>query len=527
MFLLGFQGVPSARATTEASAGSGVTLKVGWFAQPGYMQVESDGQPSGYLYEYLQTIAQQTGWKYTFVQGDELSLRYQLRMGRIDLLAPVFVDDSHTDQMLLSDLAAGVQTTTLYTRVGGSLGENDYASFNNIRVGVMQGTAAETALLDLSLNKGFTPRLVYYSSESAIRDAVLSGIVDAGVTSCYQRQDNFRPLARFAPRNFNFAVSKNKPDIIRVLNDAMAEILNGDQYFNERLAEKYQFSSMDLLTLTKAERDYCNAHPTLTVAYGKAWEPLLQIDPGRGPTGVAVLVLQNLAALIGVTLDFVPLETATRYDILCCMPQDFDLASTTGVTLSNAFLTLPMALVSLDGRSSSDSAAVSEGFRINTAMASMPARLTYLAGARDCLDAVIGGSQEAALLNTYIADNLLRNKRYEGLISHRLEGATVSACFAVPLGSAAQLLTILNKYVSHISTSNLNDYIISTIVDNQSINLGAIADQMPRDVVLVSLIAVGLLLALLGTLALLVWRNRKDRARCGDRGLSGIRHQGQ
>ena len=55
-------GLGAARAETVA-ANRSVTLRVGWFDQPGYMEMDSNGQPGGYLYEYLQSISQQTGWK--------------------------------------------------------------------------------------------------------------------------------------------------------------------------------------------------------------------------------------------------------------------------------------------------------------------------------------------------------------------------------------------------------------------------------------------------------------------------------
>ena len=110
-------GNASATSLSVRASGS-CTLRVGWFIQPGYMETNINGQQSGYIYEYLQNIAQQTGWKYTFVAGDYYELYYKLRKGEIDLMGLMFVDENHSGQVILSNLAAGVNHTTLFTPRG-------------------------------------------------------------------------------------------------------------------------------------------------------------------------------------------------------------------------------------------------------------------------------------------------------------------------------------------------------------------------------------------------------------------------
>lgn len=66
------------------------TVRVGWYYQPSYMQLRSDGTPYGYNYEYLQNISRYTGWKYEFVQGEFEDLYADLAKGKIDILGCVF-----------------------------------------------------------------------------------------------------------------------------------------------------------------------------------------------------------------------------------------------------------------------------------------------------------------------------------------------------------------------------------------------------------------------------------------------------
>ncbi len=267
---------------------------------------------------------------------------------------------------------------------------------------------------------------------------------------------------------------------------------------------------------TDAERAYLAAQPTLTVAYGHTWEPLVRTEQGGGPSGVAVMLLDNLREKTGVTLVYVPLETADRYDLLLCVPDDASLAARTDVLLSTPYVTMPLVLVTKSDRTRAPAAAVQEGFRMPSALMGVPAALTYFATARDCLDAVLEGRQPAAVLNRYMADKLLQSAAYAQLAAHPLEGAAVGACFAVPAGGDQRLLPLLNRLIDSVSTADMNGYIIADVLHNQPINLSTIADQMPTDVALVSSAAIVLVLLLASLIVLRDMRSRQERARTAE-----------
>ncbi|NLI20604.1 MAG: response regulator [Clostridiales bacterium] len=493
------------------AAGAGMTIRVGWFELPGYMETDAQGQRGGYVYEYLQDIARQTGWQYAFVPGEEAELREKLLRGEIDLLSPMFAADGE-DGVLLSKRYVGVQHTALYTRVDSPLGEADYGALNGTRIGVKRSSAAEAELLALAGRKEFTPRISCYDTEEALVAAVRGGEVDAGATDGYQRADDLRALAVFAPRFFYFGIAAQKPDVARLIDDASYALQVADPYFHDRLSDKYLSDSVVYFTLTAAENAYLLEHPTLTVAYGPDWEPLLHTSSDGPPSGVAALHLDHLADLTGVSIVYVPKDNARQFDILCCVPQDGALAEQTAVRLSNPFLSLSLSLISRDGTAQADRAAADEAQRTDSPIRNAPAELVYYPGARLCLDAVLRGDQPAALLNSYAADSLLLDKRYAGLLSHRVQGAVISACFAVPKASDPRMLSILNKLISHISASELNDYVITSILSSQPISLTTIAARMPDDVLLL-LASILILLTVLAILTVAhVIRSRRERA---------------
>ena len=63
------------------------TVKVGWYYSKGFQEGGSDDEyKSGYAYEYLQHIANYTGWEYEYVYGSWGELYDGLLNGDIDIL---------------------------------------------------------------------------------------------------------------------------------------------------------------------------------------------------------------------------------------------------------------------------------------------------------------------------------------------------------------------------------------------------------------------------------------------------------
>lgn len=269
------------------------------------------------------------------------------------------------------------------------------------------------------------------------------------------------------------------------------------------------------LALSQAEQAYFDEHPVLIAAYGGTWEPLVNTQEGPLPTGIATEVLDRLAEAAGVQLAYVPLETAVGYDMLLCVPHDPALAARTGLVLSAPYITLSLALVTHDGRAAAVSAVADGAFPLPGTLAGVPDTLTYADGARACLDMVLDERQPAAVLNRYAAERMLLGNAYATLAVAPLPDA-VSACFAVPDGADARLLSSLSKLAESIREDERTDLLVRYALQNQVPNLAALANRMPADVALVSL-AVGMLL--LGLVVLLIvykMRSRRERAHAAE-----------
>lgn len=56
----------------QALAAEGKVVRVGWY-DGGYNITGSDGERSGYGYDFQQTVAAYTGWRYEYVKGSSVA----------------------------------------------------------------------------------------------------------------------------------------------------------------------------------------------------------------------------------------------------------------------------------------------------------------------------------------------------------------------------------------------------------------------------------------------------------------------
>ncbi len=91
-----FAAIPAFASSKEDDS---KIVRVGWF-EGTYNATGSNGERSGYSYEYEQALAAYTGWTYEYVEGDWGSLMQMLENGEIDLLSNVSYTEERAQTML-------------------------------------------------------------------------------------------------------------------------------------------------------------------------------------------------------------------------------------------------------------------------------------------------------------------------------------------------------------------------------------------------------------------------------------------
>ena len=119
LFLLLFSVLPFSAMAGGADAEQNQKVRVGWYNSERFQEGDTQqDRKSGYSYEYLQAVANYTGWEYEYVSGGWSELYDALLNGEIDLLAGLSHTEERAALMNYPAYEMGVESYYLYKRAG-------------------------------------------------------------------------------------------------------------------------------------------------------------------------------------------------------------------------------------------------------------------------------------------------------------------------------------------------------------------------------------------------------------------------
>ena len=510
------------------------TVRVGWFLQPGYQGLDSDGNPSGYNYEFLMKMAEKNGWELEFVTentngtemtwGDSLSM---LENGQLDLMGCLLYSEERAEVYDFSTLSAGQIFTSLFVRGDSPLGSNDLTALNGIRVAANLDTLNDEDLMEYEADMGFAiGGFTNYTDIQGVIDAVLSGAADAGVLASYQPTEDTRIIASFSPRPFYFATTKGNTGVLTALNQAMNAILVQDPYYSQTLSNKYRQTYSGQATFTPEEQALISAAEPVRVCYSDAWFPLIQSSPNSDtPTGVVPDILSRVSESTGLQFEYLhvdshaaALEAAGQgeYDMLAVCVYDLLHARDYKMGMTDSYLSMQLVMVSRSqvGAEEMTVGTLADFPLFNTAVKGEDATdYHYYTTSLDCFEALRQGEVDAIVVSAYTANYYLALSRYSRFLRTNLQGQSIPVCMAVSDASPDQtlLLSILNKAISNLSATDINRIMLDNTVRDSS-GFEAAVNRIPTTVVIVAfLVLVGLSILIVLLSAALVRRSKLAR----------------
>ncbi len=465
---------------------------MGWFPQPSYIEKEQYENPSGYVKVYLEHIAQYTGWQYEFVKGDFKVLYNKLVSGEIDILPCLFYTEEHDAFLDFSETEMGTIYETLFTANGSSLPVSDPASYDGITVAA-EHNENPVKLLKFAKENDFSVNIRYYPSLSAVENAVLTGETDAGIVSGFKDTDEAHTILRFSPERIYFAVPSAKREILLNLNRAMTDLKIVNPFFDRDLMARFLPQFFPRFNLSDEEKNMVSNSRSLTVSVSKDWYPFEYFDEDTNAfTGLIIDIYRKIEELTGLSFTF---TIANRFegqtnDIIASFPHTMEAAQEAGYNLSEPYLSFPLIAVSKGPYNLAEgkTAVVPGPFPFDDFKAFNNWNPVRYATNTECLEAVLKGEADQAIINSYSASYELKKSKYRSLESSIVYDTSFEICTALNKNLDPRFFNIINKALTHITRAETNDLIIKNTLRTNKINLSTIIDQMPFDVILVFVI---------------------------------------
>lgn len=478
-------------------------VRVGYFIFSGFQDVDDKGMYSGYGYEYLQEISKYTGWEYSYVFATWDECLDMLAKGEIDLLGSARYTSSRAALYDYPENESGRSYAVLCAAADNTdIAYQDFIRFNQMTVGLLAGSSRNKELFEYSEKNNFSFQANYYDTQRELLSALRDGRVDAILTSNLRKSKNERIIARFSPSPFYFITTKGNQEILDGLNRAQAEIKLTDPYFDMRLYEKYYRSDPSPhLVFTEEEREFIKAHGTVTAVYDPSWAPIEYYDAKTGKfSGITAEIFELIAKRSGMKFNFIPTKSFSesiqianteQADIICGFSNDRELAKLNGLVITRPYMSAPIIKITslhTDATASGKIALTENHWNAGKLISSENPGMTivYYATTKECFDALERGEVAATYADSHVADLLLRDYHYRGLVTTALSNHLNEQCIGISSSANKTLLSILNKTLHSISSKEINEIIIKKTVRQKELTVMDIIYQKPIELLLFS-----------------------------------------
>jgi two-component system sensor histidine kinase EvgS len=457
-------------------------IRVGWYLVPGLQEYDlATDKYSGYNYDYLKAVAQYTGWEYEFVVESLSDCLNDMRNGKIDLIGNLSKTEAREKEFLYTTFDAGRSFPRLITRADNKkYSFQDYAGFNGMVIGMVQGSFYENLLPGFAASHNFQYQGKSFAQASDIDKALAAGQIDAAIISGMRVVHNARSLAQLPIQGVYFICPKDKPWIKDQFDQTLAKIRHFDKSFDDRLINKY-FSddATPSIAFSVAEQEYLrelmSQEGSIKVSYDPAWEPIESKDPKTGEyTGIGKDIFDLISQKSGLKFQFFAgnsfKDTLEQYggtvELVSLLSYDFDWADQLNVSLTQPILYGQVFKV-YNSALEDECVALPENYfisrRVQERNTKEGKKVTYkfYKDTTSCLEAVRNREANSTYINNFELNYLMDKIQLEKLDVQSIEGFTIPYAIGVSKRANPLLLSIMSRCITGISPSEVNHIVMS------------------------------------------------------------------
>ncbi len=459
-------------------------VRVGFIEQEGFNE-ETDPHFFGYAVEYLDKIAEYTGWEYEYVYDTLENCISRTESGDIDLLCMMQYTESRAKKFLYSSVEFGYEYTIVYTTEDADIYYQDYEALAGKRIGLMSGSVHSEAFVAMMDTMGLSVDECYYTTEQKALKAMEEGEVVAVAVGSLHKHDNVKVVDRFGTKPVYCVTGKENEELMEELSTVLQRLKILEPEIEAELIDKYYgvdaISSSPMFTREEAEY-IANAEP-IRVKLMQEARPLSYVNSEEAG-GLFVSYLNMLAEKSGLEFEIeidattMTMEEQTRQ----VLEEDYLMLRPKSALVENGLdeeliMTTPLLETTLAYVKHEDRVLEPDRddyvFAITNELKYLEELLVrdvpecqvlYFGSADECLEAVINGTADMAIQDSYVVTYLLQKPRYaDNLVE--FPGVTYTNGMCLIGNEEKQLLfNILDKTIAYISEKEKEDLVSMELI---------------------------------------------------------------
>ncbi|MDE7185525.1 MAG: transporter substrate-binding domain-containing protein, partial [Lachnospiraceae bacterium] len=490
------------------------TVKVGFFPMEGYHEKNEDGTYFGMDVEYLETLCDYVNWEIEYVECDSWDAALQLLADKeIDLVGSAQYSSKRAEIYQYANLASGYTFGTIAVNGESKLPYEDFGAMEQAAFGVVETYVRKEEFYEYLADHGIrNPKVKEYNSTAELHAALDAEEIDAMVHSLTEIRDGQRIIGRFAPMPIYYISYKGNDEVMRELNQGIADIKMKRPDLENELITKYYDNRLDqTILLTNDEKAYIEEKKTVTVGYFDGYYPFSYENEGVYH-GLTKQVLDEISVLTGLNFTYIKMENMEEakqalsdgsIDLLDYCGDTPKSMRSSGIAVTKAYAKVPHVIImERDSKANEIGtlAAVKNGNEEENiaSLVNEDAQILFFDSQLECLHAVSQKKADAAICDGYLSEYLLgSNLRLNKLEIRSVLNDTHVIYMAVNTSAGASLLGILNKELMEVSDKMVSDYMLKDNLFAKNSVESFIRAHSLLIIILISLIAAAVVLVML------------------------------
>lgn len=452
------------------------TVRVGFFPMDGYHEIRADGSFAGMDVEYLEALCDYVNWNVEYVTceswDDALDM---LRNEEIDLVGSAQYSMERAEIYQYASLASGYTFGAVAVNSDSTLAYEDFSAMSGATFGVVRTYIRKDEFYEYMTAHGIRGiRVREYENTADLQAALDAGEIDALVHSLTEVREGQRVVGRFAPMPFYYISHKGNDDLMRELNQGIADVkMNRPELENELMVKYYDSRLDQTILLTNEEKRYIAEKGKLTVGYLDEYYPFSYENDGVY-MGLTRQVLEQVSVSAGILFDYIKIEDMESakaaledgsIDIMSYCGEAPRNMKAEGMAVTKVYAQVPQVVI-MRRNDKSDAIgilAVEEGCAAGEAVSNFTGESTVLLTfptQLQSLRAVKEGQADASICDGYLAEYLLGSQLYFNKMEIRSVLSDVHSIYMAVAGDDSLLLGILNKELIAVSDKMVNDYML-------------------------------------------------------------------
>ena len=489
------------------------TVRVGFFPMEGYNETKADGSRTGMDVEYLNALSDYVNWNIEYVECESWDEALNMLLNeQIDLVGSAQYSAERAKLYQYADLASGYTFGVIAVNGDSTLAYEDFDAMRIATFGVVGSYIRKDEFYEYLADHGiFYPNVKEYDNTEALHAALNAGEIDTIVHSLTEVREGQRVVGRFAPMPFYYITYQGNNDLVRELNQGIADLKMNRPGLENELMVKYYDNRLDqTILLTSSEKQYIAEKGTLTVGYLDGYYPFSYENDGAY-MGLSRQMLEEVSVSTGILFNYVKMENMEEakkalkngsIDILSYCGEAASRMQSDGFAATKEYAQVPQVII-MRRNDKSDSISVLAVEESNASGAAVQkyidenTRLLLYSTQLESLNAVLDGDADAAICDGYLAEYLLGAQ----FSFNRMEIRSVlsdvhSISMLVKDNEDSPLLGILNKELLEISDKMVNDYMLQDNFYSKMSMANFISDHSIPIIIVVSLCAAAIILVL-------------------------------